>query len=145
RDLRHRKFAHTVYMPGARGNWQYGGLRRLSQYGKLGRYALHLHRMLETYRRMIVGGNDIRDTGFSCLNLHITHGVLVEDNVCYNSSSTAFFVEMDDRKEDEKTGYKRGYNEDNVFVHNISIAPVPKYYQDHDSSIAGELHRLGSF
>lgn len=145
-DVRTRKFAHTMFMPGAKGNLQYGEFKRLGHYGKLGRYAIHHHRMLETSQGMIVRGNAIWETGFRCVNLHISHGVLLEDNVCYDSSSTAFFVEEDEQKENEPQGYQRGYNQDNVFVHNIAIATNPKHPEDRNNqAIAGEARRMGAF
>jgi hypothetical protein len=145
-NVRNRKFAHTMYMPGAQGDIQYGEFKRMGHYGSLGRYSIHHHRMLQTSRGMVVRGNGIWETGFRCLNLHITHGVLVEDNVCYDSSSTAYFVEEDERQANVPEGYKRGYNQDNVFVHNIAIATKPKHFDDrNDDAIAGEMRRLGSY
>jgi hypothetical protein len=145
-DVRTRKFAHTMFMPGAKGNIEYSEFKRMGHYGKLGRYTIHHHRMLETSKGMVVRGNAMWETGFRCVNLHISHGVLVEDNVCYDSSSTAFFVEEDERKANEPQGYQRGYNQDNVFVHNIAIATNPKHFEDRlDISIAGEVRRAGAF
>ena len=136
-DVRNRKFAHTMYMPLAQGDLQYAEFYRLGHYGKLARYATHHHQMLETSQGMIVRGNAMWQTGFRCVNLHVTHGVLIEDNVCYDSSSTAFFVERED---------ELGYNQDNVFVHNIAIDTKSKHYDDrNDPSIKGEFWSVASF
>ncbi|MCC6457173.1 MAG: hypothetical protein IT328_19620 [Caldilineaceae bacterium] len=145
-DVRTRKFAHTMYMPGARGNIQYGEFKRLGYYGLLGRYPIHHHRMLESSNGMAVRGNAIWETGFRCVNLHITHGVTLEDNVCYSPVSTAYFVEEDERQQNVPEGYRRGYSQDNVFVHNIAIASNPKHFEDRNNdAIAGEMRRMGAF
>lgn len=145
-DVRTRKFAHTMYMEGAKGNLEYGEFRRLGHYGVRARYAIHHHRMLNTSQGIVVRGNAMWQTGFRCLNLHITYGVLVEDNVCYDSASTAFFVEEDDRPESDRKGKGRGYNQDNVFVHNIAIATKPKHFDDRNSdTIGGESRRTAAF
>ncbi|MEZ4729006.1 MAG: hypothetical protein R3E79_17875 [Caldilineaceae bacterium] len=145
-DVRTRQFAHTIYMPNAKGNLQYGEFKQMGHYGITGRYMIHLHRMLASSAGMIVRGNSGWQTGFRCVNLHITHGVLVEDNVCYNASSTAYFVEEDNQHTHETAGYVRGYSQDNLFVHNIAIDTSPKHFDDRsDPTIAGEGRRVGSF
>lgn len=143
-DVRTRKFAHTAYQYGASGDLAYTEFYRLGHYGINGRYAIHYHRMLGTSAGMIARGNAMWNTGFRCLNLHISDGVLVEDNVCYDSSSTAFFTEQDEIV--GIPGYARGYNEDNVFVHNIVIDTKSKHFLDRlDRTIFGEDLRAAAF
>ena len=87
--------------------------------------------MLEASRGMVVRGTAGWYNGFRCVNLHVAHGVIIEDNVCYRSSSTAYFVEQED---------ELGYNEDNVFVHNIAIATMPR---PRSVDVAGESRVAG--
>jgi hypothetical protein len=135
-DVRERKFAHTLYLPNAQGDLQYVEFKRMGHYGALGRYAIHHHMMEESSQGMVVRGNAGWQTGFRCLNLHITHGVLVEDNVCYDSSSTAYFVEH----------AEEGQALDNLFVHNIAISTRPKHFNDRsDTSVHGEYLGYASF
>ena len=130
-DVTTRKFAHTMYMAGAKGDLQYAEFNYMGHYGKLARYATHHHRMLEASRGMVVRGTAGWYNGFRCVNLHVAHGVIIEDNVCYRSSSTAYFVEQED---------ELGYNEDNVFVHNIAIATMPR---PRSVDVAGESRVAG--
>jgi hypothetical protein len=135
-DVRERAFAHTMYMMGAQGNLEYVEFYRMGHYGKLGRYPIHHHMMEDTSYGMVVRGTSGWQNGFRCVNLHISHGVLVEDNVCYNSSSTAYFVEQDDQ----------GVNRDHVFVHNLAIDTLPKHFEDrNNSAVHGEYGRVSSF
>ncbi|MBI1299282.1 hypothetical protein GC175_30495 [bacterium] len=135
-DVRERAFAHTMYMKGAQGNLAYVEFYRMGHYGKLGRYPIHHHMMEETSYGMVVRGTSGWENGFRCVNLHISHGVLIEDNVCYGSSSTAYFVEQDDE----------GVNRDHVFVHNIAIDTLTKHFEDrNNSAVHGEYRRVSSF
>jgi len=136
-DVRERKFAHTRFEPSSRGNLQYAEFKYMGHYGKAGRYATHHHQMLDSSQGMIIRGISGWYNGFRCVNIHITHGVLVEDNVCFNSQSTAFFVEQDD---------SLGFNEDNVFVHNLAIGTRAKHFDDRNNrSVPGEARRVASF
>ena len=93
--------------------------------------------MLDSSKGMIIRGISGWYNGFRCVNIHITHGVLIEDNVCFNSQSTAFFVEQDDLL---------GFNEDNVFVHNLAIGTRGKHFDDRNNrSVSGEARRVASF
>ncbi|MEK7242476.1 MAG: G8 domain-containing protein, partial [Planctomycetota bacterium] len=133
-EVRSRKFAHTMYMHGAKGNIQYAEFKHMGHYRKLSRYAIHHHQSLESSRGMIVRGTSGSYNGFRCVNLHVAHGVLVEDNVCFSPSSTAYFVEPD----------PAGFNEDNAFVHNIVIGA--KHINPNDPGvIPGEGNFSGGF
>ncbi|HLF03677.1 MAG TPA: G8 domain-containing protein, partial [Dehalococcoidia bacterium] len=132
-NVRTRKFAHTMYMYGAKGDLQYAEFKYMGNYGKAGRYAIHYHMMKESSRGTVVRGTSGWYSGFRCVNLHVTQQVLLEDNVCYSSSSTSYFVEIDPAV---------GHNLDNVFVHNIGIGMLPKHFDDrNNSAIAGESRR----
>lgn len=145
-DVRTRKFAHTAYQVGASGDLQYTEFYRLGHYGKNGRYMLHYHRMLETSIGMVARGNAMHETGFRCVNLHIAHGVIVEDNVCYDSQSAAYYSELDEFATNYIPGYVRGYNEDNIFVHNLSVGTRAKHFDDRANfAIAGEYNRSADF
>jgi hypothetical protein len=129
-DVRTRRFAHTMYMYGAKGDLQYAEFKYMGHYGTLGRYAIHYHMMKETSRGVVVRGTSGWYSGFRCVNLHSTQQVLVEDNVCYSSSSTSYFVELD---------AVTGHNLDNVFVHNIGIGMLPLHFDDrNNTAIVGE-------
>jgi|GEM_PF-1990156 len=135
-DVRTRKFAHTMYMYGAKGDLQYAEFKYMGNYGSLGRYAIHHHMMNESSRGMVVRGNSGWFNGFRCVNLHSTQQVLAEDNVCYSSAVNSFFVELDENT---------GHNLDNVFVHNIAIGMLPKHYDDRNNpAIAGESRRAAA-
>ncbi len=132
-DVRTRKFAHTMYMKGAKGDLQYAEFKYMGNYGKPGRYAIHHHLMAETSSGMVVRGTSGWYNGFRCVNLHVTRQVVVEENVCYSSSSTSYFVEL---------SAAVGPNLDNMFVHNIAIGMLPKHFNDRNSDgVAGESRR----
>jgi hypothetical protein len=132
-EVRARDFAHTMYMEGSKGNLEYAEFKYMGHYGTLGRYAIHYHMMMESSRGMVLRGTSGWYNGFRCANLHSTEQVLVEDNVCFSSSSTSFFVEVDEMT---------GHNLDNVFVHNIAIGMLPKDIDDRDNqAVKGEARR----
>lgn len=124
-DVRTRKFAHTMFMHGSKGNIQYAEFKYMGNYGTLSRYAIHPHMMLETSKGMIIRGTSGWYNGFRCVNLHATYGVLVEDNVCYSSSSTSYFIEFE----------KGAGNIDNVLIHNIGIGMLPKHFDDRNNEL----------
>lgn len=105
-----RKFAHTVYMPNSTGDLQYTELFRMGHYNKTARYAIHYHRMLAGSTGMVARGNSVWVSGFRCINVHVSHGLIVEDNVCYNVVSGGIFPEAEEAV---------GYNQDNVYIHNL--------------------------
>jgi hypothetical protein len=124
-------------MAGEKGNLQDAEFKYMGHYGKQARYAIYHLRMQQTSQGMVVRGTSGWYNGLRCVNLHVTHQVLVEDNVCFSSSSTSYFVELDS----VVTG-GIGDNADNVFVHNIAIGIMPKHFDDRlDDSVFGERDR----
>lgn len=131
-----RKFAHTMFTHGSSGTVRYVEFKHMGNYGTKGRYPIHLHLSGESSRGMIVRGNSCHYTGLRCVNLHATHGVIIEDNISYEASSTPFFTETSDT----------GYASDNVFVHNLGTGTRPKTFDDRsNSAVFGDYHRYANF
>ncbi len=136
-DVSARKFAHTMFMPGSKGNVQYAEFKYLGHYGVLSRYAIHPHMMLEGSNGMVIRGTSGWYNGFRCVNMHASHGVLVEDNVCFSSFSSSYMVEID------RTGMV--FNEDHAFVHNIGIGMLPiPFIERNNPDLAGEARRAAA-
>ncbi len=145
-DVRVRKFAHVMFMPtshgdgstithsgGASGNIEYIAFRHMGHYGKLGRYALHYHRLGNGSRGMQVRGVSWFQSGFRCTNIHESNGMTVEDTVCVNpGNGAAHFVEVDEPTQQA----------DSVFVHNLVTNTTPQHFSDrNNSSLTGERLR----
>ncbi|XP_063411187.1 cell migration-inducing and hyaluronan-binding protein-like [Mytilus trossulus] len=69
----------------------------LGQQEVLGRYPLHFHMCedvdLDEATRPWIKHNSIHHSNSRCVTVHGTHGVIVEDNVCYMTKGHGYFLE----------------------------------------------------
>jgi regulation of enolase protein 1 (concanavalin A-like superfamily) len=100
--------AHGMIMAGGRGYLEGVQFLRCGQRGLKGRYAWHWHlldRAPYAQAGVTGAGQYIRDCSFDssfqrAVNIHGTDGVLVEDNVAYNTQNHAFVFAEDGDEDD---------------------------------------------
>jgi hypothetical protein len=92
----------------------------LGQKGVMGRYPIHFH-----FGRNSIGlgnyaqDNSIHDNFQRCLVIHNTDGILIKNNVGYNTNGHCYFLED-------------GSEQSNTFDHNLGIKVVPVADLDED-------------
>ncbi|MFQ5970612.1 MAG: G8 domain-containing protein [Nitrososphaerales archaeon] len=119
-DLQFR--GHTMFMQcghkgedrctGGGGSISYAEFVKLGPLNKLGRYPIHFHQIRDTGYTMSIVGNSIWNSANRCITVHSTNGVLLKDNVAYNSVGHCYFQEDGDEV-------------DNVWDHNLGILNHP--------------------
>ncbi|KAG2370868.1 hypothetical protein C9374_013779 [Naegleria lovaniensis] len=107
---------------------------RMGQKGLLGRYAVHFHVLGEQSflkpKRFFIKESSIHHSFQRCVVVHDSNGLLIHDNVCFDSFGHQYFLE---------DGSEMG----NEFIHNLGIRakpvangdPMQIIPSDHDVSI----------
>ncbi len=93
--------AHSMYMRGSTIRIDGVEFRRMGQAGRLARYPVHFHRMsqndalevLDDLDGQYVRNSAIHHSSQRCVVVHSTSGLTVENNVCYDISAHAIFLE----------------------------------------------------
>lgn len=83
----------------------------MGQSGVLGRYPIHFHTTGPALNDL-VRENSVHDTFQRCIVLHGTQGLMVKDNVAFNSTGHCFFIED-------------GWETLNVLDHNLAVYARP--------------------
>lgn len=78
----------------------------LGTYATLAQYPLHFHMMGDAGVGSSIKQNSITNSSNRCLTIHATNGVIVEDNVAFNTKGHCYFLED-------------GVEQDNQFIHNL--------------------------
>jgi hypothetical protein len=84
---------HTMFHRYSAGSISYAEFRHLGKEGKLGKYALHFHRVGDTMRGSSVVGASIWDSANRWITIHGTNALVVRDCVGYQSTGHGFFLE----------------------------------------------------
>lgn len=84
---------HTMYHRGSSGGLSYVEFRHLGKRGVLGRYPVHFHLTGDSMRGSSVTGCSVWDSHNRAVVLHGTQYLVVRDNVCYDITGHAFFLE----------------------------------------------------
>jgi len=86
---------------------------RMGQAGVLGRYPVHYHFLADqTGNNVFLKDSSIHDTYQRCFTIHAAQGIVVDNNVAFNSTGHCYFLE---------DGIETG----NVFNHNLGIYTRP--------------------
>ena len=96
------------FFHGSTGHISYAEFRDLGPQNVLGRYPIHFHHMQDTSRGIEVTGNSIINSENRWVTVHDSNGVIIKNNVGYQSRGHGFFLED-------------GHEFDNVFENNIGI------------------------
>ncbi|MFQ6026492.1 MAG: G8 domain-containing protein [Dehalococcoidia bacterium] len=140
RHLAQRTFAHTMLMGTSTGKIQYAEFKYLGHLSTLARYPIHIHMTGAAGREVVVRGNSIWRSGNRGYQVHNTQGVLVEDNVAFDTVMSPYYVERTghpgeriSKTDREKTPYA------NWLVHNLGVqatkAPQTGQAQQNDDAI----------
>ena len=119
-----RFFAHAMYMHTGLGDCQYVEFKYMGHAERLGLYPLHLHLMADTSIGKVIRGNSFWYSGNRAVTLHETIGVLLEDNVSFNSAGSSFFVETTPAPPGSPNNAERGLvaaPQDNAIIHNLGV------------------------
>jgi hypothetical protein len=84
---------HTMYHKYSKGSISYAEFRHLGKSGKLGKYAMHFHRVGDTMRGASVIGASIWDSGNRWITIHGTNNLVVRDCIGFQSIGHGFFLE----------------------------------------------------
>ncbi|OHA72362.1 MAG: hypothetical protein A3E07_02030 [Candidatus Wildermuthbacteria bacterium RIFCSPHIGHO2_12_FULL_45_9] len=146
-SLNGREFAHTMLMNGARGDVRYAEFKYMGNFRALSRYPIHFHVMGDTSRGMIVRGNSVWQSGNRAYVMHESNGVLIDDNISYNTVSSPYFIELTIAPDatpscDSQDMYVQFAPHDNVFSHNLGAVTVAV---DTWNSLAGAPSDAGIF
>jgi len=96
------------YFHGSNGYVKFAEFTNLGPKNVLARYPLHFHHMQETSRGIVVEGNLFTNSDNRWLTIHDSNGIIVRNNVGYNSIGHGFFLED-------------GTEFDNVFDYNLGM------------------------
>ena len=141
-----RRFAHTMLMGTATGKIQYAEFKYMGQLGALARYPVHVHMTASAGIGVIIRGNSVWRSGNRGYQVHGTQGVLVEDNVAFDTVMTPYYLERSPEagKQDPIQAPW-----DNWLVHNLgvqatmapeaSLLPAPGTPQQNDPAISGSM------
>jgi cell migration-inducing and hyaluronan-binding protein len=82
---------------------------RLGQHGRLGRYPLHFHmeKDISSYEN-VISDNSIHHNYQRCIVVHDTRGLIIRDNVAYDTEGHCYFLED-------------GSEMNNVLTHNLGV------------------------
>src|SRR3989344_4579913 len=121
-----RRFAHTMYMWGSTGNVEYAEFKYMGHDRVLGRYPVHFHQMHNSSLGSIIRGNSVWYSGSRAYVIHDSDGILVEDNVAFNTVASPYFMELTCP---QNAITPRCVNtpppQDNVLVHNLGVMSMP--------------------
>ncbi|MFQ6027919.1 MAG: G8 domain-containing protein, partial [Dehalococcoidia bacterium] len=135
-----RRFAHTMISESGIGKIQFAEFKYMGHLGRLARYPMHAHMTGATGSEIVFRGNSIWRSGNRGYQVHNTQGVVVEDNVAFDTIMSPYYIERTghpgetiSKVDPEKTPY------DNWFVHNLGVqvtqAPSPDQAQQNDDTI----------
>ncbi len=99
---------HTMFMDNAKGSISYAEFVNLGPENQLGKYPIHFHKMGDASRGMYVQGASIWNSTNRWITIHSSNGIMLKDNVGYNSVGHGYFLES-------------GNEVFNVIDHNIGI------------------------
>jgi len=105
-DPKNRGSVNFFY--GSQGTVKYAEFRDLGPKNVLARYPIHFHHMQETSRGIEVEGNSIVNSDNRWITIHDSNGILIKNNVGYNSIGHGFFLEA-------------GTEFDNIFEGNLGV------------------------
>ncbi|MFQ6027451.1 MAG: G8 domain-containing protein, partial [Dehalococcoidia bacterium] len=135
-----RRFAHTMLMGTGRGTIQYTEFKYMGHVSTLARYPIHMHMTHSSGEGVVLRGNSVWRSGNRGYQIHNTNGVLIEDNVSFDTVMSPFYIERTghpgetiSKTDPEKTPYN------NWFVRNLGVqaskAPGKGQAQQNDDSI----------
>ena len=137
-----RRFAHTMLMGTATGKIQYAEFKYMGQLGALARYPVHVHMTAEAGIGVIIRGNSVWRSGNRGYQVHGTQGVLVEDNLAFDTVMTPYYFERSPEAEKQDPLQAPW---DNWLVHNLGVQattapnsallPAPGRPQQNDPAI----------
>jgi len=112
-DSVNERFGGHIMASGPRAEMRIKGVELYSMGQKdiMARYPIHFHNCQDQPNSYVVE-NSIHDTFQRCVTVHMTNGLLVKDNVAYNSAGHCYFIED-------------GSEHDNKFYHNLGIRANP--------------------
>ncbi len=109
-DPKNRGSVNFFY--GSQGAVKYAEFRDLGPKNVLARYPIHFHHMQDTSRGIEVEGNSIVNSDNRWITIHDSNGILIKNNVGYNSIGHGFFLEA-------------GTEFDNIFDGNLGVKTRP--------------------
>jgi len=92
-QMSERRFAHTMYMGGAKGSIQYAEFKYMGNLATLARYPIHFHKISSAGNGAVVRGNSIWRSGNRGYQPHTSQGILFEDNVAFDTIMSPYYVE----------------------------------------------------
>lgn len=87
---------HTMFMEKAKGGISYTEFVNLGPQNQLGKYPVHFHKMGDASKGMIVQGASIWNSTNRWITIHSSNGIMLRDNVGYNSTGHGYFLEAGD-------------------------------------------------
>jgi len=121
------------FFHGSYGYIKYAQFDKLGPKEVLGRYPIHFHHLKDSSRGIEVIGNSITNSDNRWVTIHDSNGILVKNNVGYNSQGHGFFLED-------------GNEFDNIFEKNIGIITKPELIISHSgSSIFWTMNPMNSY
>lgn len=100
---------HTMYMPNSTVHIEYVRFDNLGQAGTIGRYPVHFHLAFDTLKNgPYIRGSAVTNSNQRGIVIHQTDGVLVDNNVVYNTHGNMYYLEDT-------------YEFSNIFKRNVGI------------------------
>lgn len=129
-DALSKKFGgHTMVMGGSTMQVRGVELTLLGQLNILGRYPIHLHLMENNCKNCYVADTSVHDTVQRGIVLHGTHGVLVQNNVVYNTVGHNIIAE-------DSNTWGNLYDRNLAFVNTSVLLTEPTLSKQNDKNAA---------
>ncbi|MFQ6028451.1 MAG: Ig-like domain-containing protein, partial [Dehalococcoidia bacterium] len=121
-SITQRRFAHTMFMGTTQGKIQYAEFKYMGHLETLARYPVHIHMTGTAGNGVEIRGNSIWRSGNRGYQVHNTQGVVVEDNVAFDTIMSPYYIERtglpgETIPKDDATKSPHG----NYVIHNLGV------------------------